>query len=201
MVAGGVVYAGPHLAVGGDVADFKRGVAAGVVAQPELRVGPHLEPLGGGTVRHVPVHEAPVVPDVGLLAHGLGVVVVGPVAVDDRAEGHPVAHLGDARKAVVALIGCPFAERHAAHVVVVEVGEQQVVDPRLGQGAHHAAHVAGDPFAGAAAAIGLEVALVGARLAGIHHHGGAIGQDGEHAFAAAGADVVDIEVARGPVGI
>ena len=110
--------------------------------------------------------------------------VVGEGAVDAGADGE--------------LRGYVF---EAADVVGVDVRGEEVVEfggGRVGE------DVAGDPLAGAEGVVGVRGGGgVGGRVgygAGVDEEGGGVGEDEQGAVAAAGVDLVDVEVAFGPGG-
>jgi len=77
-------------------------------------------------------------------------------------------------------------------MIVVEVGQEHIIDGFIIQGLRNMLYVSGDPLAGAAAPVGLEIPLVGSGLAGVDHHGSAIGKYRKEAFAPTGINVVKI---------
>src|SRR5690606_31124447 len=126
-------------------------------------------------------------------------VVVWIAAVYEGFEGQPIAYLGDSGQDVAAVCGWAAGMGEATHMIVVEVGQEHIIDGFIIQGLRNMLYVSGDPLAGAAAPVGLEIQLVDSGLAGVAQHGSVIEKYRKEAFALAGINVVKIEVTRRPV--
>ena len=93
------------------------------------------------------------------------------------------------------------ARRHFAHVILVKMGQQHVVQRRLRVVTQRVTNVADDPFAGPPRVVGPSGRVLGTRarqFARIDQQGGAIGKDVQARIAAPGADLVDVEHSRLP---
>ena len=191
----------PHFAVRCDVSNLEARISIRLSLQDDLVTSPRLKPRHLHPVSHARCFQKGVVIVHHRIVERARVIVIRPSPIEHHADRDVLCDVGDARQLVVSRSGVFGLRVDPAHVVPVKMGDESIVDRRLGIVGKHPVGIARDPLARPARPVrGARGASRRLRIPvpGINEERRAVRKYQERNIAPAGVDLMNVEHAQSP---